>query len=149
MDFLKIFFSGSCKTTILILFLIIGVTPFYSVLSAMDSPDIPPMQWGDPGVRECMVEAANRWHNYEETPIRVFHPYATFAGQTAPGDGITVANEQFDIRTHDVILRHMRFRHGVDRDQEVHSSNVDEWTFRVRGGNHVILDHITVTWGMV
>ncbi len=28
-----------------------------------------------------------------ETPIRVYHPYATFAGQTAPDDGITVAGQ--------------------------------------------------------
>ncbi len=83
-----------------------------------------------------------------ESPIRVYHPYATFAGQTAPGDGITVAGQLFYIGTYDVILRHMRFRHGADREQERNPGNVNEWTLRVGGGNHVILDHVTVTWGM-
>ncbi|MDG5767697.1 T9SS type A sorting domain-containing protein [Balneolales bacterium ANBcel1] len=78
-----------------------------------------------------------------ETPVRIFHPYITIAGQTAPGDGITIANRQVDIRTHDVILRHMRFRHG-----EGDEYRGDEWMLRTRGSNHVIMDHVTVTWGV-
>ncbi len=82
-----------------------------------------------------------------ESPVWVENPYVTFAGQTAP-NGITITNEQVRIQTHDVILRHMRFRHGVDIDQEPHRVNVDEWTLRVHGSRDVILDHITVSWGM-
>ncbi|MDG5767211.1 T9SS type A sorting domain-containing protein [Balneolales bacterium ANBcel1] len=77
------------------------------------------------------------------TPIRVYHPYMTIAGQTAPGDGITVAGQQFDVRTHDVVIRHMRFRHGNDGRY-----SDDEWTLRVRGANYVVLDHVTATWGV-
>ncbi len=177
--------------------------------------DIPPVEWGDPGVRECMLETTERWHSDDDTPlpseeysthgprvpafpgaegfgaysfggrggelyrvtnlndsgpgslreameaegprivifdvsgtielesrITVNHPYLTVAGQTAPGDGITVSGRKVDVRTYDAIIRHIRFRRGVYGD------DVDEWTFRIRSGNHVIVDHITASWGV-
>lgn len=47
-----------------------------------------------------------------KSPIYVRAPYITIAGQTAPGDGICIAGESFQVNTHDVIVRHMRFRRG-------------------------------------
>ena len=47
-----------------------------------------------------------------KSPIYVRAPYITIAGQTAPGEGICIAGESFQVDTHDVIVRHMRFRHG-------------------------------------
>ncbi|MBQ3828050.1 MAG: polysaccharide lyase, partial [Prevotella sp.] len=47
-----------------------------------------------------------------KTPVSVRAPYITIAGQTAPGEGVMVAGETFNIDTHDVIVRHMRFRRG-------------------------------------
>lgn len=47
-----------------------------------------------------------------ETPIIVRAPYVTIAGQTAPGDGVCIAGESFWVDTHDVVVRHMRFRRG-------------------------------------
>ena len=78
-----------------------------------------------------------------EEPIEVTHPYMTIAGQTAPGEGVTVANHRFDVRTYDVIIRHMTFRHGSDG-----SYHNDDWTLRIRFGTHIILDHVTVSWGV-
>lgn len=77
-----------------------------------------------------------------ESRIQVTHPYITIAGQTAPGGGITVTGRKFDVQTHDVIIRHLRFRRGV------HGEDVDEWSFRIRSGTHVIVDHVTATWGV-
>ena len=69
-------------------------------------------------------------------------PYVTIAGQTAPGDGICIAGETLAIDTHDVIIRHMRFRRGATdvarRDDAV-------------GGNpigNIIVDHCSVSWGL-
>jgi hypothetical protein len=45
-----------------------------------------------------------------KTPIIVRAPYITIAGQTAPGDGVCIAGESFWVNTHDVVVRHMRFR---------------------------------------
>lgn len=42
----------------------------------------------------------------------VRHPFVTIAGQTAPGDGITLKGATLTIGTHDVIMRGMRIRVG-------------------------------------
>ena len=47
-----------------------------------------------------------------KTPLIIRAPYITIAGQTAPGDGVCVAGESVWINTHDVVIRHMRFRRG-------------------------------------
>ena len=47
-----------------------------------------------------------------KTPINVRAPYITIAGQTAPGDGVCVTGASFLLDTHDIIIRHMRFRRG-------------------------------------
>src|SRR5262245_12330347 len=44
--------------------------------------------------------------------IRIRAPYITIAGQTAPGDGVCVRGATVSIDTHDVVIRHMRFRRG-------------------------------------
>lgn len=77
-----------------------------------------------------------------ESPLIIRAPYITIAGQTAPGDGVCVAGETVWINTHDVIIRHMRFRRGETfvgrRDDAI-------------GGNpvgNIMLDHISATWGL-
>lgn len=77
-----------------------------------------------------------------KTPINMRAPYVTIAGQTAPGDGICVAGQSFLIDTHDVIIRHLRFRRG---SQDV--------AFRddALGGNavgNIIIDHCSASWGL-
>jgi len=69
-------------------------------------------------------------------------PYVTIAGQTAPGDGICIAGETLEIDTHDVIIRHMRFRRG-----ETDVTRRDD----ALGGNpigNIIVDHCSVSWGL-
>lgn len=77
-----------------------------------------------------------------KTPISIRAPYVTIAGQTAPGDGVCVAGESFKIDTHDVIIRHMRFRRGATdvtrRDDALGGSPM---------GN-VIIDHVSASWGL-
>ncbi len=77
-----------------------------------------------------------------ETPITVRAPYITIAGQTAPGDGICIAGESFWVDTHDVVVRHMRFRRG-----ETKVTHRDD-SF---GGNpigNIMIDHCSCTWGL-
>lgn len=76
-----------------------------------------------------------------KSPIMLRAPYITIAGQTAPGDGICVAGESFWVDTHDVIIRHMRFRKG--------ETNVGRRDDAI-GGNaigNIMLDHISASWG--
>jgi hypothetical protein len=77
-----------------------------------------------------------------ENRIRIRAPYITIAGQTAPGDGICIRGRTFEVNTHDVVIRHLRFRRGetnvADRDDAL-------------GGNpvgNVIVDHCSTSWGL-
>ncbi|MDD3322538.1 MAG: polysaccharide lyase [Paludibacter sp.] len=77
-----------------------------------------------------------------KSPIIIKAPYVTIAGQTAPGDGVCLAGESFWVNTHDVVVRHMRFRRGateVERRDD---------TF---GGNpvgNIMIDHCSCMWGL-
>lgn len=75
-------------------------------------------------------------------PLNMRAPYVTIAGQTAPGDGVCVAGETFSVDTHDVIIRHMRFRRGqtdvTRRDDAIGGSLI---------GNF-IMDHCSTSWGL-
>lgn len=77
-----------------------------------------------------------------EAPINIRAPYLTIAGQTAPGDGICVTGASFLIDTHDVIVRHMRFRRGQTdvafRDDALGGQAV---------GN-IMIDHVSASWGL-
>jgi hypothetical protein len=74
--------------------------------------------------------------------LRVRAPYITIAGNTAPGDGVCIAGNTVELETHDVIVRHMRFRRGEtwvgDRDDSF-------------GGNptgNIMIDHVSASWGL-
>ena len=77
-----------------------------------------------------------------KSPIFVRAPYITIAGQTAPGDGICIAGESFQVDTHDVIVRHMRFRRG----ETLVWHREDSF-----GGNpvgNIMIDHCSCEWGL-
>jgi hypothetical protein len=77
-----------------------------------------------------------------KSPLIVRAPYITIAGQTAPGDGVCIAGESVWINTHDVIIRHMRFRRG-----ETFVGRRDDSL----GGNptgNIMIDHCSCTWGL-
>lgn len=77
-----------------------------------------------------------------KTPIIVRAPYITIAGQTAPGEGVQISGESFQVDTHDVIVRHMRFRRG----------NTHVWYREDSfGGNpvgNIMIDHCSCEWGL-
>ena len=77
-----------------------------------------------------------------KTPIIVRAPYITIAGQTAPGEGVQISGESFQVDTHDVIIRHMRFRRG----------NTHVWYREDSfGGNpvgNIMIDHVSAEWGL-
>lgn len=70
------------------------------------------------------------------------NPYITISGATAPGDGVCIAGDTVELETHDVIIRHMRFRRGDtwvgDRNDSL-------------GGNpigNIMIDHVSASWGL-
>ena len=75
-----------------------------------------------------------------ETPVKIAHPFITVAGQTAPGDGICVRGHTTEIDTHEVIIRHLRFRRGNLRSRDDALGG-----YPVR---NIILDHCSFSWGL-
>lgn len=72
-------------------------------------------------------------------------PYLTIAGQTAPSPGITLIRGGIDIiRTHDVIIQHLRIRPG-SAEQPL-SSGWDEDAISTQSAHNIIVDHCTLTW---
>ena len=76
----------------------------------------------------------------------------TIAGQTAPGDGICVADYPVVISGNNVIVRYMRFRLG-DKNQKKTDANgnpVDgsggDDAFGGLGVSNIIIDHVTASW---
>ncbi len=82
-----------------------------------------------------------------KAPINVTKSFLTIAGQTAPGDGITISGDTFQMKgensdggwIHDIIIRFIRFRHG-----DLTSKTGDGIT-----SNYIsdyIFDHISAGW---
>ena len=80
------------------------------------------------------------------TTISVTHPFLTIAGQTAPGPGITLIRTGIDVKTHDVVIRHLRIYTGVDGQPKRSGWEAD--TFSTVAAHNVIVDHCTLMWGI-
>ena len=63
----------------------------------------------------------------------------TIAGQTAPGDGITLRDHPFTIAADDVVVRFIRSRLGD-------VTKVDGDAIGVVAGRRIILDHVSASW---
>ena len=80
------------------------------------------------------------------TPLNI-RGDATIAGQTAPGDGICIADQPVSLNGNNIIVRYMRFRLG-DRYQnkgQVHGSGHDD-AFSANNRKHIIIDHCSFSW---
>lgn len=74
-----------------------------------------------------------------ESDLSIENPFITIAGQTAPGDGITLKDHQLSIDADEVIIRYLRVRLGDESDG----------TDALGGRYHenIIIDHVSASWG--
>ncbi|MGR9013910.1 MAG: CBM96 family carbohydrate-binding protein [Gammaproteobacteria bacterium] len=82
-----------------------------------------------------------------KSKISVTQPFLTVAGQTAPGDGITLKNDPSNgkmalvINTHDVVLRFLRIRAGSSPNDD---GNLD--AANLGNAYNVVIDHCSFSW---
>lgn len=76
-----------------------------------------------------------------QSPLRIKHPYITIAGQTAPGDGITLKRYPLMINANEVIIRYIRVRLGDE------SGGADD-AISSRYTKNIILDHVSASWSI-
>jgi pectate lyase len=78
--------------------------------------------------------------------LLINNPHITIAGQTAPGDGITLKLSSsciysaLYINTHDVVIRHLRIRPGRGQGSTGDAISV------LGNSYNVILDHLSLSW---
>jgi hypothetical protein len=73
-------------------------------------------------------------------PCAVHNPYCTIAGQTAPGDGICLADYGSGaFATHDVIIRYMRYRISDAANKAMDGAGLGSC-------DNCIMDHCSISW---
>lgn len=78
--------------------------------------------------------------------IEIKEPFLTIAGQTAPSPGITLIKGGIDVKTHDVIIRHLRVRPGADGASKRSGWEAD--SLSTVAARNIIIDHCTFMWGI-
>ena len=80
-----------------------------------------------------------------QSKLYLNNPYITIAGQTAPFPGIQIKNAGIYIKTHDVLIQHLRIRPG-DTDPGI-GLVTERHALAVQSGSYnVVIDHNTLQW---
>lgn len=84
--------------------------------------------------------------------LTITDPNITIDGSTAPAPGITLWGHGIEVRTHDVVLRHLRIRIG-DGDVRLDDKTLNYATgdgeyalYFVEGADNCIADHLSLSW---
>ena len=84
---------------------------------------------------------------YLESDLNISRGDLTLAGQTAPGDGICVADYPVTIGCPNVIVRYMRFRPG-NRMAEIEGDGFEPDGLGAVDGRLIIVDHCSISWSV-
>lgn len=74
-----------------------------------------------------------------KSPLDINHGNLTILGQTAPGDGITVANYPVTLKSNNIVLRYLRFRLGD-------LAKVEGDALGGRNIENIMIDHCSMSW---
>ncbi len=80
------------------------------------------------------------------TTLTISEPHVTVAGQTAPSPGITLLRGGIDVKTHDVILSHLRVLMGVDGQARFSGWEAD--AFSTVAAQRVVVENCTFLWAI-
>ena len=115
----------------------------YHVTSLADDGSPGTLRWAceKAGKRTIVFDVSGTIYLTKE--LRLRNGYVSILGQTAPGDGICVADYPFSISASQVIIRYMRFRLG-NRKVAYHEGDG-------LGGMdqaNIVIDHCSVSWSV-
>jgi len=74
-------------------------------------------------------------------PLVIREGRVTIAGQSAPGDGVTLRDHMLQISADDVVIRYIRSRLGDESKTESDAVTVTK-------GRRIILDHVSASWSV-
>ena len=94
-----------------------------------------------PGKRTIVFDVSGTI--YLKSALKLQGNNVTIAGQTAPGDGICIADYPFTIEANNVILRYLRFRLG-NRNVTYHEGD----GLGAMDHDNIIVDHCSVSWSI-
>ena len=118
----------------------------YHVTSLADDGSEGTLRWalGKSGVKTIVFDVSGTIHLQSSLDISIGN--VTIAGQTAPGDGICVADYPVSIKANNVIVRYMRFRLG---NNNVLINGADGWDgFGGFDQQDLMIDHCSVSWSI-
>ena len=118
----------------------------YHVTSLADDGTEGTLRWalGKTGAKTIVFDVSGTIHLQSSLNISIGN--VTIAGQTAPGDGICVADYPVAIKANNVIVRYMRFRLG---NKNVLLNGADGWdAFGGMDQENIIVDHCSVSWSI-
>ncbi len=101
------------------------------------------------GPRTIVFDVDGTIHLKSELKLR--NGNVTIAGQTAPGDGVCIAEYPFTISADNVIIRYMRFRPGNKNitEEMANSGACDGWDgLGAIDQKDIIVDHCSVSWSI-
>ncbi|MCP3732495.1 pectate lyase [Sphingomonas sp. MG17] len=74
-------------------------------------------------------------------PLVIREGQVTIAGQSAPGDGITLRDHRLEVAADDVVIRYIRSRLGDE-------SKTESDAIWINRGRRIILDHVSASWSV-